>query len=314
VRRRAVFAVAAVTVWALGSALGSIATTTTAHANPFLEVGLAHANYIPRLDGSKPIFILVLGSDARPGTPVDRGLSDSIHIVAINLAKNKVSILGFPRDSWVPIPGHGTNKINAAMAYGGPQLTIQTVEALTGIKLDYYVLTGFVGVETAIDAIGGLTIDVPFAMHDPYSKADFNPGVQTLNGHDTLAFARDRHSLLSGDFGRSEDQGRVALAALTQLRKQFAKDPSRLLVYVGAAMRNVQTDMTLDQVMQFAYTALSVDPKHIENMVVPGSSQMAGAVSIVQLSSSAHALYADLKNDAIVSKKNIPPSPTAGQH
>jgi len=72
--------------------------------------------------------------------------------------------------------------------------------------------------------------------------------------------------------------------------------------------------MTLDQVMQFAYTALSVDPKHIENMVVPGSATMAGAVSIVQLSSSAKALYADLKNDGIVSKKNIPPSPTAGQH
>jgi polyisoprenyl-teichoic acid--peptidoglycan teichoic acid transferase len=316
VRRRVAFALAAVTVWAAGSAIGSLGPVPAASAQSVaLEIGKAHAGYTPKLGGDRPIFILALGSDARPGTPIDQGLSDSIHIVAINPAKDRVTIVGFPRDSWVNIPGRGTDKINAAMADGGPQLTIQTMEQLTGIRFDYYILTSFVGVEQAVDGIGGLTLDVPFPMHDSYSRSDFNAGVQHLNGHDVLAFARDRHSLSSGDFGRSEDQGRVLIAALTQLRKEFAKDPSRLLTYVGAGMQNVQTSMTLDEVMNFAFTTLAINPKHVTNIVIPGSTSMEGTKSVVLLSSTAHAIYADLAKDGILSKHSIAlaPSPTKNQ-
>jgi polyisoprenyl-teichoic acid--peptidoglycan teichoic acid transferase len=316
VRRRVAFAVAMLTVWAAGSAVGSIGPVPAASAQSLaLQIGKAHAGYTPRLGGDRPIFILALGSDARPGTPVDKGLSDSIHIVAINPAKDRVTVLGFPRDSWVSIPGRGTDKINAAMPLGGPSLTIQTVEQLTGIRLDYYVLTSFVGVTQAVDGIGGLTLDVPFPMHDSYSRADFNAGVQHLNGHDVLAFARDRHSLSSGDFGRSEDQGRVMIAALTQLRKEFAKDPGRLLTYVGAGMQNVQTSMTLDEVMNFAFTALSINPKHVTNVVVPGHTAMEGTKSVVLIDSTAHSIYSDLAKDAILSKHSLAlaPSPTRGQ-
>ena len=313
-RRRVVFALAALALWVAGTVAGSIGPAATpASALPMLVIGKAHAEYTPALDGSKPIFILALGSDSRPGTPIERGLSDSIHIIAINLDKHRVSILGFPRDSYVPIPGHGSSKINAAMAMGGPQLTIQAVEGLTGIRFDYYVLTGFEGVQAAVDDIGGLTIDVPFPMYDPYSRSDFDKGVQTLNGHDTLAFARDRHSLSSGDFGRSEDQGRVLLAALTQLRKQYAKDPSVLFDYIGAGLRNVQTDLSTQEVLDFAFTALSINPTHVQNMVAPGSIGSVGTMSTVNLLSSNSTIYRDLADDGIVSKKNEPPSPTANQ-
>jgi LCP family protein required for cell wall assembly len=316
VRRRVAFAVAMLTVWAAGSAVGSIGPVLTASAQSVeLQIGKAHAGYTPRLGGDRPIFILALGSDARPETPVDKGLSDSIHIVAINPAKDRVTVLGFPRDSWVSIPGRGSDKINAAMPLGGPSLTIQTVEQLTGIRLDYYVLTSFVGVTQAVDGIGGLTLDVPFPMHDSYSRADFNAGVQHLGGHDVLAFARDRHSLNSGDFGRSEDQGRVMIAVLAQLRKEFAKDPGRLLTYVGAGMQNVQTSMTLDEVMNFAFTALSINPKHVTNVVVPGHTSMEGTKSVVLIDSTAHAIYADLAKDGILSKRSLAlaPSPTRGE-
>ena len=315
-RGRIAFALAALTAWAAGSAVGSVGPVPVAAAQTVaLEIGKAHASYTPSLSSDRPIFILTLGSDARPGTPIDRGLSDTIHIVAINLAKQKVTILGFPRDSWVSIPGHGTNKINAAMPEGGPELTIQTIEQITGIKLDYYVLTSFVGVEQAVDGIGGLTLDVPFPMHDSYSRADFNAGVQHLNGHDVLAFARDRHSLSSGDFGRSEDQGRVMIAALTQLRKEFAKDPSSLLTYVGSGMQNVQTSMSLDQVLSFAFTALAVNPKRVTNVVVPGHTAMEGTRSVVLLDDSAHAIYDDLGKDGLLSKRSLAlaPSPTKNQ-
>jgi LCP family protein required for cell wall assembly len=316
VRRRVAFAVAALTLWAAGSAVGSLGPLPTASAQTVaLLIGKAHAGYTPRLGGNRPIFILTLGSDARPGTPVEKGLSDSIHIVAINPTKGRVTVLGIPRDSYVSIPGHGSDKINAAMPLGGPNLTIQTVEQLTGIRLDYYVLTSFVGVEQAVDGIGGLTLDVPFPMHDSASRADFNAGVQHLNGHDVLAFARDRHSLSSGDFGRSEDQGRVMIAALAQLRKEFVKDPGRLLTYVGAGMQNVQTSMTLDEVMNFAFTALSINPKHVTNIVVPGHTGMVGTKSVVYIDSTAHQIYADLSKDGILSKHSLSlaPSPTRGQ-
>jgi LCP family protein required for cell wall assembly len=316
VTRRVVLALAALTLWVAGAVAGSIGpgAPTPASAQPMFVIGKAHAGYTPQLSSGKPIFILALGSDARPGTPVDRGLSDSIHIIAINTAKHRVSILGFPRDSYVSIPGHGSNKINAAMPVGGPQLTIQTVESLTGIRFDYYVLTSFVGVQQAVDDIGGLTIDVPFPMFDSYSKADFKPGVQTLRGHEVLAFARDRHSLTSGDFGRSEDQGRVLLAALAQLRRQYANDPSVLFDYIGAGLRNIQTDMSTQEVLNFAFTTLSIDPTHVQNMVAPGSIGSVGATSTVNLLSSNTSIYKDLADDGIVNKKNVPPSPTAGQH
>jgi polyisoprenyl-teichoic acid--peptidoglycan teichoic acid transferase len=314
VTRRVVLALAALALWVAGSVAGSLApgASTSASALPALVIGRAHAEFAPALDG-KPIFILALGSDSRPETPIERGLSDSIHIVAINPDKHRVSILGFPRDSYVPIPGHGSNKINGAMALGGPELTVQTVEQLTGITFDYYVLTSFEGVKAAVDDIGGLTIDVPFPMFDPYARSNFDAGVQTLNGHDTLAFARDRHSLEEGDFGRSENQGRVLIAALTQLRKEYAKDPSVLFEYIGAGLRNVQTDLSTQEVLDFAFTALSINPTRVDNMVAPGEIGTAGTMSTVNLLSSNTTIYKDLADDGIVSTKNQPRSPTANE-
>lgn len=313
--RRTRIALLGLVAWVAGTALGTVSTggslalaqTTT----PAIEIGRAHAGYVPTLNGSSPIFLLFLGSDARPGEPVAHERTDSIHIVAINPAKHRATIVGFPRDSWVPIPGHGTNKINSAMFYGGPQLAVQTVEQVSGIKIAYWALTSFTGFAKMINGIGGLTMDVPFAMHDSYSKADFEPGVQDLNGGQALAFARDRHSLPQGDFGRSEDQGRLMLASLTQFRRQFAKDPSRLLTYVASGLRNVSTSVPLDEVLSLAFTASGINPKHVTNVVLPGTIGTYGSQSIVQLTSQAKAMLADVKKDGILSKHNIPQSPNA---
>ncbi len=296
-------------VGAVTSGGGTIAQAQS--ASPGIEIGKAHANYVPTLDGRSPIFILLLGSDARPGEPIAGERTDSIHILAINPAKKRASIVGFPRDSYVPIPDHGLNKINTAMFYGGTSLAVQTVEDLTGIKLDYYALTSFGGFQGMINGIGGLTVDVPFSMHDTYSHADFEPGVQTLDGGQALAFARDRHSLPEGDFGRSENQGRLMISSLMQFRKQFGKDPSRVLTWLGAGLRNLTTNVPLDQLLSLAFTASTINPKHVTNIVLPGTTGMAGSTSIVNLTSQATAIFNDLKNDGIVSKKNIPPSPNA---
>jgi hypothetical protein len=106
----------------------------------------------------------------------------------------------------------------------------------------------------------------------------------------------------------------VLLAALMQLRKQYAKDPSILFDYIGAGLRNIQTDLSTQEVLDFAFTALSINPAHVQNMVAPGSIGSAGTMSTVNLLSSNSAIYKDLADDGIVSKKNVPPSPTANQH
>ena len=87
----------------------------------------------------------MIGSDARPGRAAVNARADSIHIVGVNARLGLVSILGIPRDSWVPIPGSGTSKINAALVRGGPQLMVRTVEQVSGLQIDSFVLTGFVG-------------------------------------------------------------------------------------------------------------------------------------------------------------------------
>jgi LCP family protein required for cell wall assembly len=311
VRRRIALASLAMAAWIAGSTIGAVTPPEPAAAQPLFEIEQAHAGYVPALDGSKPIFILFIGSGARPGDDVERSLADSIHIVSIVPAKHKAAILGIPRDSYVEIPGRGTAKINSAMFYGGPPLLVQTVESLTGIKLDYWALTTFWGFQAMINSIGGLTLDVPFAMQDSASGSNFEPGVQKLRGGEALAFARDRHSLPAGDFGRSEDGGRLLIAALAQFRKEFNKDPSRLLTWVAGGFRNVQTEAPLDEVLALAFTCTLVNPKQVENVVAPGSTGMAGGISIVNLSSQAQTIFDDMKRDGLVSKRNIPPSPNA---
>jgi LCP family protein required for cell wall assembly len=292
----------ALAAWIAGSTIGAVTPPGSAAAQPLLQIEQAHADYVPALDGSKPIFILFIGSGARPGDDVEHSLADSIHIVSIVPAKHKAAILGIPRDSYVSIPDRGTAKINSAMVYGGPQLLVETVESLTGIKLDYWALTTFGGFQAMINSIGGLTVDVPFAMQDSASGSNFEPGVQKLRGKEALAFARDRHSLPAGDFGRSEDGGRLIIAALAQFRKEFAKDPSRLLTWIAGGFRNV---------LALAFTSTLMNPKHVENIVAPGTTGMAGGTSIVNLSSQAQTIFDDLKKDGLVSKRNIPPSPNA---
>src|SRR5204863_4295141 len=107
---------------------------------PEVFISTTHdSSSLPPLDGSTPFFVLVLGSDSRTGkTPVERGHSDVMQLFGINPAKHKVSILGFHRDTWVHIPGFDTTRLNTAMKYGGPQLTVETIERISGIPIDYF--------------------------------------------------------------------------------------------------------------------------------------------------------------------------------
>jgi LCP family protein required for cell wall assembly len=310
VARRLAVPIALLAAWIAGSTLGAAPAARQARAMPFLQIEAAHASHVPALDGSEPIFLLVIGSDARPGEDVARTRADSIHLVGVNPAKGKATIVGFPRDSYVPIPGFGTNKINAAMVNGGPPLVVQTVEELTGVTIDYWALTWFEGFEAMVNDVGGLNVDVPFDVYDSYAHAQLEAGQQVLNGRNALAFARARHALPMGDFGRSENQGRLMVAALAQFRREFSKDPGRLLVWIAALLKNAQTEVPLDELVTLAFTGTTLNPKRVVNIVIPGSVGTAGTTSIVNLDQAAlETISRDLANDGLVSSTNAPPSP-----
>jgi polyisoprenyl-teichoic acid--peptidoglycan teichoic acid transferase len=315
VRRRAAFIVIGLVAWVFGSSLGALGGTVTAHAQSTgVVMGKAHAGFTPSLTGSKPVVILAIGSGAREGENVMRSLGDSLHLIFLSPAKHRAVVVGVPRDSYVPIPGRGSAKINSAMVYGGPQLLASTMEQNFGITIDYWALTTFWGFTDMIDAVGGLTVDVPFAMQDSFSRSDFSPGVQKLSGPEALAFSRDRHSLQQGDFGRQENGGRLILAALAQFKKQFRADQARLFTWIGAGMRNIETEIPLPEVMGLAYTASSVPPSKVQNVVLPGGTGTVGGMSVVTLDMArARTIVGDAAKDGALLKKNVPPSPTAGE-
>ena len=302
--RRVAVAVLSLGAGVAGLGLATIQATPAASA-PVFVIGRAHAEVTPVLTGDEPIFVLVLGSDARPGTPIEKGLCDSIHILGFNPAERRASLVGIPRDSYVPLSTGGTNKINAAMPPGGPAAMVETVENLTGITFDYYALTGFGGMTEIVNAIGGLDIDVPYSFQG-FAGTSFEAGEQTFSGAQALEFTRERKELARGDFDRSMNQGRVLLAALAQFREQFADDPATLFRWLGIGLRNVDTDIPLSELLSLAFTATDMPPKRVTNLVAVGSIGTASGASVVNLPDP-HPMLQDVANDGYVKAGDIPP-------
>ena len=107
---------------------------------------------------------------------MEGGRADALQLVVIDTAKRRGAVLSFPRDSYVPIPGHGTNKINAAMAFGGPRLLVATFEQLTGLTIDYYALTSFDGLTDIVNKVGGVQVNVDMNLRDAFAGAFLDKG------------------------------------------------------------------------------------------------------------------------------------------
>jgi LCP family protein required for cell wall assembly len=200
----------------------------------------------------------------------------------------------------VPIPGFGTNKINSALVDGGPELMAKTVEAMSGIHLDFWMITSFQGLTNMVNGIGGLTVDIPFPMHDIFSHAFFKPGVQHITGKQALAFARNRHDTPNGDFTRSADQGILLKAALNRLHTQFATDPGSIFNWISVGWGQIHSDLSVSTLLQLGLTATQVPVANVNNLVVPATTGTVGAASVVFITSAAKAVYADMKDDGVV--------------
>ena len=182
--------------------------------------------------------LLVLGIDQAPeGTAVGR--SDTIIITSVQPLFGQVNMLSIPRDLWLPIPGYGENRINAAHAFGeaaqagsGPRLAMETVENNFGVNLNYYLRIRLEGFADVIDALGGVEITLEQQV------AGFPPGTHTLNGEQALAFVRDR---TGDDFFRMHNGqlfvvtlGKKMLNPITWLRI-----PGAVIAFVGAMDTNL---------------------------------------------------------------------------
>jgi LCP family protein required for cell wall assembly len=167
---------------------------------------------------------LLVGSDSRKGlstaekkklgaggVSVDSGRTDTI--LLLHTGSGKPLLLSIPRDSLVPVPGHGTTKINGAYAYGGPKLLVRTIEQDTGVRIDHYVEIGFGGFVNAVDAVNGITICPTRRMVDRRANLNIRKGCQHVNGITALGYARSRHTDPAlGDITRARHQREVVSA------------------------------------------------------------------------------------------------------
>jgi len=245
------------------------------------------------------VWVLAIGSDARPGGDMRKSNGDAIHLLGVDPGTGVGTVLGFPRDSWVQIPGHGTGKINSALAMGGPKLMAETVRKVTGLPVEYYFLTAFEGFQKIVDELGGVNVQVDKRMNDKFSGARFDPGWHNMNGGQALAYSRDRHDVANGDFGRSLHQGNVLMSGLAKLRAEVADDAG-LQNWISVFLRHGDLDSPPQQLLPLAALARKIDPSKITNVVVPGRIGTAGSASVVYLTDEARKLFLDLRPDAAI--------------
>jgi len=227
------------------------------------------------------VWILAVGSDARPGEDMTRARGDALQLVGMNLRTGAATAIGVPRDSWVPIPGYGSNKINAALYFGGPQALGGAVGNLVGIQPDYVFVSRFKFFQALIGSIGGIDISNPRRFVDPSLKPEgFDEGRLHLGPYDAMVFARIRYGLASGDFDRSANQQRVLRGIQAKVRAR-SHEPGFLENGVMHVMQYLHTDLAPAELFQLAQAVAQVDPGKVTSCVVQGGIGNIGGASVV---------------------------------
>ncbi len=227
--------------------------------------------------------LLLLGSDRREDDDQEFGRSDTIMVVHVDPDRDYLSVLSLPRDLRVEIAGHGANKLNTAYGYGGPALTIKTVEALTGLDIDHYLEIGFAAFEDLTDSLGGVYIDVDRTYYNDnteWENIDIPAGYQLLNGADALDYVRFRHDR-NADLGRMARQQRF----LASVREQAMgwNLPFKLPGLVSALFDNVVTDLSANDVLKLAYWGVRLNGDRIRQITVMGETEVIDSTSFVIL-------------------------------
>jgi LCP family protein required for cell wall assembly len=267
---------------------------------------------------SGPLNILLAGVDQRSGLTrrqerllhvgrVSSKNSDTMMLVHIAANHRQVEVISLPRDSWVRIPGHGMNKINAAFGLGGPPLMVKTVERATGLTINDFVEVNFLGFVKIINALGGVDVCLPFAVDDPYSGLHLSAGRHHVNGVRALQFARDRHSFALSDLARIADQQQLISSVIAEAASSGTlANPAKFESFLSAATAAVKVDRQFN-IVALADQLRYVRPGDVSFITVPLSNTNyltpTGESAVRWNASAARALFARIRNDQPLSPR-----------
>lgn len=242
------------------------------------------------------------GSDAAPDAVFGSQRSDVIMVATIAADGQSASVVSIPRDSWVDIPGHGKNKINAAYAFGGPPLLIQTVEQLSRVHIDHFAVIDFAGFAQMTDAVGG--IDVNVGQQSERDGVVVPAGPQHLNGAQALVYVRERYGLPGGDLDRVRRQQAALRAFVHQaLSSGTLSSPTSAYSLVDTVTRHVGVDDSLSNtgLAELAFNMRNLRNSSISFLTLPVSGTgMEGDQSVVYLDETADRdLWFAVNNDAV---------------
>ncbi|KRO35419.1 MAG: transcriptional regulator [Actinobacteria bacterium BACL15 MAG-120619-bin91] len=247
---------------------------------------------------NKALNYLLVGSDTREGLTREQmkllrvgstktaagSRSDTMLLVHISKSRDKATIISIPRDSLVTIPEHPSSvdktkivpaakgKINAAFAFGGAPLLIQTIEDETGVRIDHYIEIGFAGFAGMVDALGGIEVCTKRDIDDPGSHLVLPAGVHTLNGVEALKYVRTRDFDGMGDLGRMQRQQQFMSAVLRKVTSTgVLLNPIKLVNFFNAAIATVKTDSELNKsdLLTLAKQMKNLSSSNVRTLTIP---------------------------------------------
>lgn len=219
--------------------------------------------------------VLLIGSDSRAGLDPDGdhtagGRSDTLMLAHVPADRRHVYLMSIMRDAWVDVPGHGQAKVNAAYAWGGVPLTVQTVEQLLDVRIDHVAEIDFAGFEDVTDALGGVTVQSP---QDFDARGHhFVRGANRLDGEQALAFVRERHAFADADHTRVRNQQAFLRGVFDQVvSRGTLTDPGRLQEFVAATSEHLAVDPGLDAatIARLGWSLRGVRPDDLVTFTMP---------------------------------------------
>lgn len=237
---------------------------------------------------NEPFYLVLIGSDIRPGQSQSESRSDTNILVRVDGSKNQVTMVSIPRDTAIDIDGHGISKFNNAYTYNGAAGVIQETSELCGVDIAHYAEVNFDNLIDLVDAVGGVDVEVDELIDDP--KADgsiddpenikhivIEPGLQHLDGEAALVFARSR-AYADGDFTRTQNQRKLIQAIVD---KVLSLPVTELPGVIEAAAKCVTTDLSVTDIISLAQQFQDEGDLTVYSAMVPSVAQYVNGVSYV---------------------------------
>lgn len=232
---------------------------------------------------AEPFTVLLMGNDKRPGEKTAR--ADTMIVARVDPKTKQIRMVSIPRDSRVEIPGHGIDKINAAAFYGGPALTVDTIEEYMGVPINHYMMVDFKGFQKVVDAMGGVWIDVDVeiddekaASHGKRRAKHIDPGYQLLDGEHALTYCRSRE-FPDGDFTRMRHQQTFFKSVAKQSLK--LSNVLKLPGIMKVMAKHTDTDLKASEILALVQAMRGIGEKNVQTATLTGPCQTIGGVSYV---------------------------------